>query len=49
MDERTFAEALKGAKIPILVLDQKWHRLFAINGKPEEVKTLETELNELLA
>lgn len=48
MDEESFKEAIRHAKIPILVLDQKWHRLFAISGKPEEVKTLEVELNELL-
>ncbi|MBO6214969.1 MAG: hypothetical protein J6N76_05475 [Lachnospiraceae bacterium] len=48
MDESAFEEALKTAKIPILVLDQKWHRLFAISGKPEAVKTKEVELNELL-
>lgn len=43
-----FAGALKGKKVPILVLDQKWHRLFAIHGKPDEVKELEAELNKLL-
>ncbi len=48
MDEESFKEAIRHAKIPILVLDQKWHRLFAISGKPEEVKNLEVELNELL-
>ena len=48
MDEESFKEAIRHAKIPILVLDQKWHRLFAISGKPEEVKKLEVELNELL-
>ena len=48
MDEQAFVEALNHTKIPILVLDQKWHRLFAISGKPEEVKTVEVELNELL-
>ena len=48
MDEQAFNEALNHAKIPILVLDQKWHRLFAISGKPDEVKAVEVELNELL-
>ncbi|MGN0426376.1 MAG: hypothetical protein ACI4F0_01125 [Agathobacter sp.] len=47
-EELDFASALKGKKVPILTLDQKWHRLFAIHGKPEEVKGLESELNELL-
>jgi hypothetical protein len=48
MDEESFKEAIRHAKIPILVLDQKWHRLFAISGKPDEVKSLEVEMNELL-
>jgi len=29
-------------------LDQKWHRLFALGGKPEEVKELEAKENELI-
>lgn len=49
MDEATFQNALKSVRVPILVLDQKWHRLFAISGKPENVKALEVEVNELLA
>lgn len=48
MDEQAFTEALNHTKIPILVLDQKWHRLFAISGKPDQVKAVEVELNELL-
>ena len=47
-EELDFAGALKGKKVPILTLEQKWHRLFAIHGKPEAVKELESELNELL-
>lgn len=48
-DEQYFKNALTGKHIPILVLDQKWHRLFAIHGKTAEIKELETELNSLLA
>ena len=44
-----FRKALEHKKIPLLVLDQKWHRLFAIHGKTEEIKNTETELNNLLA
>jgi hypothetical protein len=44
-----FLKAIHKKKVPILVLDQKWHRLFAIHGKPEHVTELETELKELLA
>lgn len=47
--EEEFKEALADKKVPILVLDQKWHRLFAIHGKTEEIKAVESELNELLA
>lgn len=48
MKSEEFASALKGKKVPILVLDQKWHRLFAIHGKTDEIKLVESELNTLL-
>ncbi len=41
-------ELLKGKKIPILVLDQRWHKLFPGGKKPAEIQVLEKELNELL-
>ncbi len=47
-DSEAFEGALKGKKIPILVLDQKWHRLFAIHGKTDEIAATEKELDELL-
>lgn len=47
--EQGFEEALEGKKVPILVLDQKWHRLFAIHGKTDAIKNLENELKENLA
>ena len=43
----TFTKS-SGKKIPILVLDQKWHRLFAIHGKTDEIAAAEHELDELL-
>lgn len=43
-----FEKALKKRKIPILVLDQKWHRLFQSTGKPEEIAQLENQLNQCL-
>lgn len=49
MDDAAFEEAIKAKRVPVLVLDQKWHRLFAISGKPEEVKEREAHINELLA
>lgn len=49
MNEQGFLAALKGVKVPILVLDQKWHRLFAVSGKPKEILENEAELKVLLA
>lgn len=49
MERQAFTEALKKVKIPVLILDQKWHRLFALEGKPDVVKELENSLSETLA
>ena len=49
MAKQAFTEALKQVKIPVLVLDQKWHRLFALEGKPDTIKELEAKLTEVLA
>lgn len=49
MAKQAFTEALKQVKIPVLILDQKWHRLFALEGKPDTVKELEAKLSEILA
>ncbi len=48
MEEKDFENALKDKKVPILVFDQKWHRLFALSGKPENVLAIESELNRLI-
>ena len=48
MDIEELKEALKHTKIPILVLDQKWHRLFALEGKPDDIKKAEVRVNEIL-
>ena len=48
MEDKHFDEIIKQCKIPTLVLDQKWHRLFAISGKPEDVKVVEQQEKELL-
>ncbi len=48
MQDKNYDEAIKQCRIPTLVLDQKWHRLFAISGKPEDVKTIEQEEKEIL-
>ena len=49
MKTEEFKNALEQKKVPLLVLDQKWHRLFAIHGKTEEIKEEESNLNALLA
>lgn len=49
MDEEAFHKALNNVKIPVLVLDQKWHRLFAVSGKPDNVLEKEKTLRDLLA
>lgn len=43
-----FKSALIGKTVPLLILDQKWHRLFAVHGKTDEIKALEGKLNTLL-
>ena len=45
----SFIKSLEEKKVPILVLDQKWYRLFAIHGKNDEIKNKEQELDSLLA
>ena len=47
--EEDFKKALIGKKVPLLVLDQKWHRLFAIHGKTDQIKDIETQLDRYLA
>lgn len=47
-EKKDFSQLIKTAKIPILILDQKWHQLFLVNGKTEEIAEKEKELNELL-
>ena len=47
--EEDFKKALIGKKVPLLVLDQKWHRLFAIHGKTDQIREIETLLDRYLA
>ncbi len=49
MDDATFEAAIRASRVPVLVLDQKWHRLFALSGKSDEVKEVEAKINALLA
>lgn len=39
---------LKGKKVPLLVLDNKWHQLFLADKKNKQVKKWENEVNQLL-
>lgn len=47
--EEDFKEALTGKKLPILTLDNKWHRLFTQHNQDKETKKLVEKLNELVA
>ncbi len=44
-----FERIAQSKDIPILVLDQKWHHLFAVGGKPKEIQRLEKKVNKHLA
>lgn len=48
MNQKDFKSALIGKTVPLLILDQKWHRLFAVHGKTDEIKALELKLHNLL-
>lgn len=46
--EDVYKKALQGKRIPILTLDNKWHRLFTMMEPDRELKRLEEKLNALL-
>lgn len=46
--ENTFKNALSGKKIPVLTLDNKWHKLFAPEDMTSQIKALEKKLNDLV-
>ena len=46
--DETFKQALVGKKIPILTLDNKWHKLFTKSEFSTELQGMELQLNELL-
>ena len=43
-----YKKALTGKKVPVLTLDNKWHRLFTMMEPDKELKRLEENLNSLL-
>ncbi len=47
-DNDKILKALKNTKIPIVTLDNKWHKIFAMVEKPDDIKQDEAELVELL-
>ncbi|MCL2052460.1 MAG: hypothetical protein FWG91_12150 [Lachnospiraceae bacterium] len=46
--EAIFIKALEGKKIPILTLDNKWHRLFTQYNPSPQMKKWEEEINKML-
>ncbi len=46
--EEKFREAIKEKRIPVLVLDNKWHKLFKKTGTTDEIIELEGKLTDLL-
>ena len=47
-NEKDFKKALENVNIPILTLDNTWHRLFTQTEASEEITELSEELNNLL-
>ena len=39
-EDEVFREALIGKKIPVLTLDNQWHRLFTQTGVSEEIQQI---------
>lgn len=46
--DEEFEQALIGKKVPILTLDNKWHKLFKQGEFSSEFKRMENELNNLI-
>ena len=47
-EEEYFKEALVGKRVPVLTLDNQWHKLFTQTGENDEIHDLEEKLNEVL-
>ncbi len=43
-----FEKVFKGKKIPIVVLDERWHELFPDYDKPTQIRDIEVQLNNLI-
>ena len=47
-EDEVFREALVGKKIPILTLDNQWHKRFTQTGDNDEIHVLEERVNDIL-
>lgn len=47
-NEAKYEQALLGKKVPVLTLDNKWHRLFTQADSNSNIQVYEAELNELI-
>lgn len=47
-EEINFEKIFKGKKIPIVVLDERWHQLFPDYDKPPQIKLLQGKLDDLM-
>lgn len=43
-----FEKIFKGKKIPLVVLDERWHELFPDYDKPAQIRDIEVQLNNLM-
>ena len=48
ISEEKFKAALADKHIPVLILDNKWHKLFKRSGTTPQIEELEKELTALL-
>lgn len=47
-NRKDFKKVIVDKSVPVLILDQKWHQLFDLHGKPAKVRKQEEQLNSLL-
>src|SRR5574344_293460 len=47
-ESEEFQASLEKVQLPILILDKKWHQLFQMIGKSQDIKDAEEQVNHLL-
>ena len=47
-ESEEFRASLEKVQLPILILDKKWHQLFQMIGKSQDIKDAEEQVNHLL-